>query len=76
MSHSLRKRDIIIANINACVSNKTHNFGIEVPNSIKHAKELDLKNRYNISCDGTAKEKYNVFVAFKIPEEIESPPPG
>ena len=55
MSHSLRKRDIIIAKINARMSNKAHKFGIEVPDSIKHAKQLDLKNGDTLSCDGIAK---------------------
>ena len=32
VTHNLRKHDMIIAKINARVSNKTHNFGIEVPN--------------------------------------------
>ena len=30
--HNLRKRDIIIAKINARAPKKTHTFGIEVPN--------------------------------------------
>ena len=44
MPHNLRKLDMIVDMINARVSRKTHKFGIEVPSSIKHAKQLDLKN--------------------------------
>ena len=38
--HNLRKRDMIISNINARVSRKTHKFGIGVPPSINQAKKL------------------------------------
>ena len=58
------------------MSKKTHKFVIEVPNSIKHAKQLDLKNGDTIWCDGIAKEKYNISVAFKILEDNESQTPG
>ena len=44
VTHNLRKRDMIIAKINARVSRKTHKFGIEVPTSIKKSKKIDLKN--------------------------------
>ena len=36
--HNLRDHDMIIAKTNARVSKKMHKFGIEVKNSIKHAK--------------------------------------
>ena len=74
-SPKFEKHDMIIANINAGVSKKTHNFGIELPNSIKHAKQLDLNNGNNRWCDGIAKEKYNLLVAFNILKDNESPPP-
>ena len=73
--HNLIKRDMIIAKINARVSKNTHKFGIEVPNSIKHAKQLDLKNEDYLWCDGIAKDKYNILVAFKILVDNESSPP-
>ena len=47
-----------------------------MPNPIKHAKQLDLKNGYTLWCDGIAKEKYNLSVLFKILEDNESPSPG
>ena len=65
-----------IANINERVSKKTHKFGIDVPNSIKNAKKLDVKNGDNLLCGDTAKEKYNILVAFNILGENESSPPG
>ena len=73
---NMRKRDMIIDKINARVSKKTHNFRIKVTNSIKHSKQLDLKNGNTRWCDGIAKEKYNISVAFKILEDNESPPHG
>ena len=65
---------MIISKINIRVSKKTHKFVIEVPNSIKHAKLLYLKNGYTIWCDGIAKKKYNISVTLKILEDNESPP--
>ena len=67
---------MIIANINARVSRKKHKFGIEVPTSINQTKQIDPKNGNTLWCDGIAKEKYNLLVAFKILEDHESPPPG
>ena len=58
------------------MSKKTHKFGIEVPNSIKHAKQLDPKNGDTLWCDVISEDKYNLSVAFKIIEDNESPPPG
>ena len=67
---------MIIVKINARVSRKMHKFGIEVPTSIKQAKQIDLKNGNTLWCDGIAKEKYNLLVEFKILEGHEYPPLG
>ena len=42
--YTLRKQDIIIATVKARVRVATHKYGIEVPRSIKHEKQLDKKN--------------------------------
>ena len=76
VTHNLTKRDMIISKINAHMSKRRHKFGIEVLSSIKHAKQLDLKNGDTIFCNGISKEKYNLLVAFKILKYNESPPPG
>ena len=41
VSLTLRKYDIIISAINSCIRKTTKKYGIEVPTSNKHAKELD-----------------------------------
>ena len=76
MPHNLRQRDFIIDKINVLVSKNTHNFGIEVTNSIKHAKKIDLKNGDTLWFDGIAKNKYNLLVALNILKDNDSPPPG
>ena len=74
--HNLSKRDMIISKINTRVSRKMHKFEIEVPTSIKQAKQIDPKNGNTLWCDRIAKEKYNISVAFKILEGHASPPTG
>jgi hypothetical protein len=43
--YTLKKRDrIIIAAINSRVKKKTHKYGLEVPTSVEHAREIDAQN--------------------------------
>ena len=42
--YTLRKRDRIIAAINSRVKKWNHKYGIEIPTSVAHAKEIDTKN--------------------------------
>ena len=73
---TLRKRDRIIASIHTRVRKKTHKYGIEIPTSVKHALEIDSKNKNTFWRDAIAKEMYNVSVAFKILEDDEQTPVG
>jgi hypothetical protein len=40
----MKKRDVIIAAVKARARKVTHKYGIEIPTSVEHAKELDAKN--------------------------------
>ena len=51
-------------------------YGIEIPTSIKHAEEIDHRNKNTFWQDAIKLEMSNVGVAFKILERGESPPPG
>ena len=42
--YTLRWRDRIIAGVNSRIHKVTHKYGIEIPNSVEHAKKLDEKN--------------------------------
>ena len=52
---TLKKRDIIISELNSRVTKETHKFGIEVPMSIDNSKWLDAKNGDKIWQDAIAK---------------------
>ena len=73
---TLRKRDSIIDSANACVCKSSHKYGIEIPTSIKHAEEIDHRNKNIFWQDAIKLEMSNVGVAFKILERGDSPPPG
>ena len=42
--YTLRKRDVILSTVRARVRKTTHKYGIAVPTSVKHAKQLDEQN--------------------------------
>ena len=74
--HTLRKRDQIIAAVNKHYHKRTHKFGIEVPKTVKHALEIDHENGNALWRDAIAKEMEAVWVAFKVLNDGEEPPPG
>ena len=51
----LRKLSRIISKIKARLMVTTHKYGIEIPKSINHAKELDKKNGNTLWMDGLNK---------------------
>ena len=73
---TLRKRDRIISATKARVARVTHKYGIEVHTSVKHEKEIDLKNGNTFWQDAIGLEMKNVSVAFKILENGDSVPIG
>ena len=45
-------------------------FGVEIPNTVKEALELDKKNGNNLWRDAIEKEMKNVKVAFKLTDNV------
>ena len=74
--YTLKKRDRIIASVNSRVKKKTHKYGIEIPQTVAEARELDAKNGNTYWQDAISKEMYNVSVAFQILEDDEELPVG
>jgi len=74
--YKLRKRDIILSAVKRRVRQTKQKYGIELPTSIKHAKDLDKKNGNTLWVDALDKEMFNNGVAFEILEEGIKAPPG
>ena len=51
-------------------------FGIEIPQNVVKAQELDTKNGNTYWQDAIKKEYNNVKVAFKLLEDNSKPPPA
>ena len=76
MSHTLKKRDIIIASARKRITQTEHKYGIEIPTSWSHAVEIDTKNGNQLWRDALAKEMKNVGVAFDVLEDHQRVPVG
>jgi hypothetical protein len=74
--YTLRKRDVIISAVKAQIRKSSHKYGVEIPKSIKHANEIDVKNGNNLWALALNKEMTNLGVAFEILPEDEQAPPG
>ena len=55
---------------------KTHKFGIELPRSTNHARELDRVNGNNLWMEALQKEMFNVGIAFEVLEDGATAPKG
>ena len=64
LPHCIKKRDQIIASIQARSKQTTHKYGIRVPRTVKEAYELDETNNNTYWRDAIRKEMQNVSVAF------------
>ena len=76
VSHTLKKRDAIIASVRQQIAKTSHKYGIEVPTNWKDAQEIDKKNRNSIWRDALIMEMKNVCVAFDVLEDHEKLPIG
>ena len=74
--HTLRRRNAILSAVKARVKKKTHKYGIELPTSIEHAKQLDRMNGNTLWMDALKKEMHNVGIAFEVLEEGQRAPKG
>jgi hypothetical protein len=77
--HVPKKRDRIIsavAKCSTCYLKWTHNFGIEIPRTVKEALELDRQNGNTFWADAIAKKMTEVQKAFKILPDGKTAPVG
>ena len=58
------------------MKHKSIKYGVQVPRSLKHAQELDIKNGNNLWQKAYEKEMANVDIAFQILGDGVKPPPG
>ena len=79
MTDVLKKRDRIIYLVQKRIPRylkRNHKIGIEIPNSVKDALELDKKNSKTYWADVIATEMKNVGAAFKLLPDGTSTPNG
>lgn len=74
--YTLRKRDVIIHAVKARARKVTHKYGIEVPNNMARAMQLDEGCENKFWTKSILKEMQNVGIAFQILENQESVPVG
>ena len=76
--YTLRRRDRIIASVNARARARTptHKYGVELPRTIDEALALDKINGNTLWRDAINKEMGNLKVAFDILPEGSKPPKG
>ena len=60
--YTLRKRDVILSAVKSRIRKMTHKFGIEIPQSVEHAKQIDKQNGNTLWQDALALEMTNVDV--------------
>lgn len=74
--NTIRRRSAILSAVKARMRKKSHKYGIEIPNSIQHAHELDRQNGNTLWGDALRKEMHNVGVAFEVLDEGTQAPKG
>ena len=74
--YTLKKRDRILASVNARYHKRTHKFGIEIPKSMADCKRIDTANGNTLWQDAVTAEINAVRIAFKIKHGDEKIPPG
>lgn len=65
-SHTLKKRNRIIAKIKSKYWLRTHKFGIRIPKTVQEARQIDAKNGNTYWWDAILKEMKNVRPAFEV----------
>ncbi len=74
--YTLKKRDRIIAAVNARYHKRTHKFGVEMPKSVADCIRIDTANGNTLWQDAIAAEIKAVRIAFKIQHGGNKVPPG
>ena len=72
----LKKREAIISQVTSRIRKTSHKYGIEVPTSLKHAAEIDSRNKNTFWRDAIAMEMSSIGVAFDILENGQVAPVG
>ena len=73
----LRKRDRIIKKVSTrCRKSRRMKFGLEIPNTVEEALQIDKKNGNNFWAEAIEKEMTNARIAFEVMPKDEKPPPG
>ena len=72
----LKKREAIISQVTSRIRKTSHKYGIEVPTSLKHAAEIDSRNKNTFWRDAIAMEMSSIGVAFDILETGQVAPVG
>jgi Reverse transcriptase (RNA-dependent DNA polymerase) len=73
---TLKKRESIISAVNNRHLKRTHKFGIELPQTVEEAHELDRRAGNTKWGDAITKEMTNVMIAFKLIGKGAPIPPG
>lgn len=73
--YTLRRRNCIVAAVNARYYRQTHKFGIEIPKTFQDCLRIICKNCNTLWQDAISKELVKVQVAFlEFPEDGKLPP--
>ena len=76
VSHTLKKRDVIVSSVKSRIRRTTHKYGQEVPSSLTHARKIDLANGNSLWHEAIEKEMMNVGIAFEVLEDTDNMPVG
>ena len=73
----MKKRDVIISAVKARARKVTHKYGVEIPTSVEHAKDLDTKNGNRLWQTALEKEIYELGRGIEVKDEsVTRAPPG
>ena len=72
----MRKRNIILSAIKSHLRKKTHKYGIEIPTSIAHAKQIYTRNGNTFWRDAIDLQMHDEMIAFQVLDNGERAPQG
>ena len=76
VSYTLRKRDRIIKKVQARMQKKNYKFGIEIPNTLKRALEIDRETNTDFWAKAIIKEMKNCLCIFEFLDDDAPLPVG
>ena len=66
MPYTIKKRNVIIAEIKSHLKVATHKYGVDIPTYIEHDIRVDAINGNRLLQEALDKEMHNLSVAFEI----------